>query len=102
MYLWYNIGVRWSPPTTFMHVLYILKSDISDKLYIGTTNDIKRRFKEHSSDASKATKCKGPWSLIYCEVYRSKLDALERERKLKFFKNSYKQLKLRISRSLDA
>lgn len=85
-----------------MHVLYVLKSKSSDKLYIGTTNNLKRRFKEHSSNASKATSCKGPWVIVYCEVYRSKLDALERERKLKGFKNSYNQMKQRIKRSLDA
>jgi len=84
-----------------MHVLYILKSKSDDNLYIGVSNNLKRRLKEHQSGASVATKHRGPWELIYCEVYRSKLDALERERKLKGFKNSYKQLILRISRSLE-
>ena len=84
-----------------MHVLYILKSKSDNKLYIGVTNNLKRRLKEHQNGLSAATKHRGPWELVYCEAYRSKLDALERERKLKGFKNSYKQLTLRISRSLE-
>ncbi len=84
-----------------MHVLYVLKSRSDNKLYIGVTNDLKRRFKEHQQGASLATKSRGPWDLAYCEAYRSKLDALERERKLKRFKNSYKHLVERISRSLE-
>lgn len=84
-----------------MHVLYILKSQSSNKLYIGVTNNLQRRFREHNSGESKSTAAHKPWQIVYCEVYRSKLDALERERKLKQFKNSYSALKTRIRGSLE-
>ena len=84
-----------------MHVLYILKSKVDDKLYIGVTSNLKRRLKEHNEGESISTKFRKPFELVYCEVYRSKLDALERERKLKGFKNSYTELKKRIWRSLE-
>lgn len=84
-----------------MHVLYILKSKSDERLYIGVTSDLKRRLAEHQSGKSRYTKSRGPWVLVYGEAYCSKLDALERERKLKQFKNSYKSLKARIRRSLE-
>lgn len=84
-----------------MYVLYILKSQQDEGLYIGITSDLKRRLNEHNNGENKSTKSRGPFELVYCEVYRSKLDALEHERKLKGFKNSYTELKKRISRSLE-
>ena len=84
-----------------MHVLYILKSKSDFKLYIGTTDNLTRRLKEHHQGISTYTKSRGPWKIVYCEVFASKADALERERKLKKFKNSYSELKKRIGRSLE-
>ena len=83
-----------------MFYLYVLKSFVDNKLYIGSTNDLKRRFKEHNTGQSKSTKPRAPFELIYYEAYKSKKDALTRERKLKQFKNSYSELKKRIENSL--
>ena len=66
----------------------------------GSTNDLKRRLTEHNTGQNKSTMHRKPLKLVYYEAYRSKLDCLERERKLKHFNNSYTELKKRISRSI--
>jgi len=84
-----------------MFFVYLLKSKTDKSLYIGSTNDLKRRLTEHNQGLSKYTNRKIPLELIYCEVYKSKKDALIRERKLKGFKNSYTELKKRLKFSLN-
>ena len=70
-------------------------------MYIGVTSDLKKRLQEHNSGKSASTKYRTPFVLIYYEAYLSFKDAIEREKKLKQFKNSYKELKKRISYSLS-
>ena len=83
-----------------MFYIYVLKSFVDKKLYIGYTNDLKRRFNEHNEGQNKSTKLRAPFELVYYEAYKSKKDAAVRERKLKQFKNSYSELRKRIENSL--
>lgn len=83
-----------------MHYVYLLKSKKDNKLYIGLTNDLKRRFIEHNQGLTKSTKHRKPFLLIYYEAYNSLKDAQIREKRLKKFKNSYAELKKRIFNSL--
>jgi len=85
-----------------MHYVYVLKSKVDNKLYIGSISNLKRRFAEHNKRLSSATKNRAPVVLVYYEAYVSKTDALGREKKLKQFKNSYTRLKERIEKSLSA
>ena len=82
-----------------MYYVYLLK-DRFGKLYIGFTSNLKRRLKEHASGKFKYLSLRRPIKLIYYEAYLSKLDAKERERKLKKFKNIYAGLKSRLKNSL--
>ncbi|MBP6856537.1 MAG: GIY-YIG nuclease family protein [Candidatus Pacebacteria bacterium] len=84
-----------------MYYVYVLKSTVDEKLYIGFTGDLRRRFQEHNSGKSTSTSYRRPLVLVYYEAYTSRADAFERERKLKHFQNSYKQLKKRIGRSIE-
>ena len=84
-----------------MFYIYILKSTKTDKLYIGFTNNIFNRIKEHNAQKSLATKAFTPYYLIYFEGYRSKTDAIRREKNLKYFGQAYRRLKERISDSLQ-
>ena len=52
-----------------MYYVYILKSNKDDNLYIGYTNDLRRRLKEHNTSFSKATKSRLPLELVYYEAY---------------------------------
>jgi len=83
-----------------MYYVYILKSNKDDNLYIGYTNDLRMRLKEHNTSFSKATKSRLPLKLVYYEAYLSEKDAKERESKLKRFSGSYIHLKNRIKNSL--
>jgi putative endonuclease len=83
-----------------MYYVYILKSISHDKLYIGYTSDLKRRFTEHNLGKSIATKAYIPYRLIYYEAYSSKSDALKREIKLKQYNQTLTRLKQRLTYSL--
>lgn len=83
-----------------MHYVYILQSAKTGKLYLGYTADLKRRLAEHQAKQSRATKASAPYELVYYEAYRSKQDALKRERQLKHFKQGYSRLKDRLTGSL--
>ena len=75
-----------------MYYVYVLRK-IDGEIYIGYTNDLRRRIKEH--------KDKKP-ELIYYEGYKDQLDAQRREKKLKQRGNTVRFLKERIKNSLSA
>ncbi|MEK7169511.1 MAG: GIY-YIG nuclease family protein [Patescibacteria group bacterium] len=66
-----------------MFYIYILRSLKDNSLYIGYTNDLKRRFKEHNRKKSYSTRKKAPWILIHYEAYLNSRDATRREQYLK-------------------
>ena len=87
-----------------MYYVYILKSQKFEKhkLYIGSTPDLRRRFKEHNSGQSEYTKYGIPWKLVYYEAFEAKHDALVREKHLKTGTGAIGFLKRRIKQSLDS
>jgi len=69
-----------------MFWIYILKSESTDKLYIGQTTNLEERLQRHNNKVGKSRytyKQKGPWKLIYSEQYNTRSDAMRRERFLK-------------------
>ena len=62
---------------------YILKSEKDKDLYTGSTDDLKRRKKQHNSGHVKATKHRRPLELIYYEACLSRNSARKREEYLK-------------------
>lgn len=66
-----------------MFYVYLLKSEIDKDIYVGYSENLRKRFKEHNQAKVKSTKCYCPWILIYYEAYRNKKDAIKRERQLK-------------------
>lgn len=67
---------------TFFYV-YVLKSIKFDFIYIGFTDNLKRRFKQHNAKLVISTKHYAPLDLIHYEAYRNKKDAKRREEYLK-------------------
>ncbi|MCS7052308.1 MAG: GIY-YIG nuclease family protein [Ignavibacterium sp.] len=65
--------------------VYILRSKVKDKYYVGHTNNIIRRLKEHNSGKSKFTKKYMPWELLYYEEFESQSEAITKE---KYFKTT--------------
>ena len=66
-----------------MFYVYVLKSEKDSKLYVGHTDDLKRRLIEHNSGKTKATKFRKPFNLIYYEACNILNDAVKREHSLK-------------------
>ena len=82
-----------------MFYVYFLKNE-NGKIYYGSTNDLKRRFKEHNSDKVRSTK-KHQWKLVYYESYFSEVDARKRESGLKYYGQALAQLKRRMKNSFN-
>jgi putative endonuclease len=66
-----------------MFYIYVLWSNKLEKRYIGYTENIEKRLKEHNSGKTPFTKSGKPWSLIYQESYSDKTLAIKREMFLK-------------------
>jgi putative endonuclease len=79
-----------------MFFVYILKSKTDKKLYVGCTNDLRKRLKEHNLGLVESTKSRKPFYLIYYEAYISKEDAFTREHNLKLRAKALRQLQNRI------
>ena len=66
-----------------MFYTYILRSLKDNKLYTGSTRDLKRRLSEHQARKSTYTKDRGPFVLVYYEAGLNEKDARDREFYLK-------------------
>ena len=66
-----------------MYYVYVLKSINNNWIYVGYTEDLKRRFSEHQRGEVQSTKAHRPFQLIYYEAFSSQQDALRREKYLK-------------------
>ena len=66
-----------------MYYVYILQSEKDHGLYIGYTNNLKERVKEHQNGKSFATKGRRPVKLIHYQGFISQKDALATEKYLK-------------------
>ena len=82
-----------------MFYVYVLRDNESGKFYIGRTEDLKRRIREHKVGHTHTTARYKEKNLIYFEGFISKKDALRRER---YFKTSQgkKGLKLILRETL--
>lgn len=82
--------------TARMHIVYVLHSAKDHQLYMGYTANLKRRLLAHTNGEVRSTKPRRPLTLIFYEAFRSKGDALRRER---YFKtNEGKKMLRRIIR----
>lgn len=83
-----------------MFFVYVLQSKKDKSFYIGFAVDIKERLKKHNEGLVRSTKNIRPIELIHCEIYKSKRDALIRERRLKKFTKGFTSLKRRLKYSI--
>ena len=66
-----------------MFYTYVIKSKKDGRLYVGHTNDLVARIKEHNNGFVKSTKSRKPFKLIYYEACNILEDAIKREKSLK-------------------
>jgi len=63
--------------------VYVLHSSKIDKIYTGHTNNLERRIIEHNAGLETSTKNKGHWILIHKEKFKTRSEAMKREKDLK-------------------
>lgn len=67
-----------------MFTVYAIKSELDGRIYVGFTDCIERRLKEHNSGKTQSTKGYKPWKLIFMENADCRENARNRE---KYFKS---------------
>ena len=92
-----NPHTKW---TVEMFCMYILKSSMDGKLYVGSTSNLAKRVKEHNAGLVQSTKPRRPFRVAYVEAYTDESEARHREHNLKLNARAWQQLKKRISKSL--
>ena len=66
-----------------MFTVYAIRSQKRNYTYIGMTNDLKRRLRQHNNAKSPATKAYVPFHLIYSEGFSTRPKARNKEKFLK-------------------
>ncbi len=66
-----------------MFFVYILKSNKRDWYYVGSTNRLEERIKEHNSGKVRSTKSFIPFEIVYAKKFNTENEARLYERKLK-------------------
>ncbi len=67
-----------------MYCVYVLYSMKHNRIYIGETSNLIERFKSHNSLGKKGYTTRfRPWIVAYVEFFKTRSDALRREKSLK-------------------
>lgn len=69
-----------------MYYVYIIRSLKDKRCYIGHTNNLVRRLADHNRGKSKSLKYRAPFELVYSEETETKIEAVQREKKIKSYK----------------
>jgi len=62
-----------------MHYVYVLYSEKDKKLYIGRTDNLRQRYKQHTLGNVVSTKTRGKLILIYYEAFYIKESSVKQE-----------------------
>ena len=65
------------------YYIYVLRSDVDKKFYVGYTNNLKNRLEQHENGNVMSTKSRRPLKLVYFEGCLNQQDATHREKYLK-------------------
>jgi putative endonuclease len=66
-----------------MFCVYILRSQRLQKYYVGSTQDVNNRLREHNHRESRSTRKGAPWELIHTEEFPTRAEAMRQENKIK-------------------
>ncbi len=66
-----------------MYFVYAIKSLTRNYIYVGLTNNLKRRISDHNKGYNRTTKPYHPFKLIHKEQFNTRIKAREREKYLK-------------------
>lgn len=79
-----------------MYYVYVLLSKANSDMYIGSTNNLRKRYKEHLDGKVYSTRRFKPWVIMYYEAYYSEKLSRLRESRLKHNGNARQELKKRL------
>lgn len=81
------------------HYVYVLRSLSDRQFYIGLTENLPKRLREHNAGKVGSTKRRMPFELVYWEGCLNRSDAAQRE---KYLKTAWgkRYLKVRLRRYL--
>ena len=81
------------------HYVYVLRSLVDGKFYVGLTSNLVERLLQHNNGLVSSTKGRRPVELIYWEGALNRSDAAQRE---KYLKSAWgkRYLKTRLKRYL--
>ena len=65
------------------YFVYAIKSEVRAYIYVGMTNNLRRRISDHNKGYNRTTKPYIPFKLIYTEEFPSRIDARVKEKYLK-------------------
>ena len=84
------------------YYIYLIQHTGTKEKYLGRTDDLTKRLREHNSKGQKHTtrSIDGEWVYVYAEAFRSKQDALNREAQLKDHGAGKRELFKRLENSL--
>ena len=66
-----------------LYIVYAIESEVDARIYVGFSNDVAKRLKQHNARKTKSTKGFIPWKIIYTEEIMGRLNARDREKYLK-------------------
>lgn len=78
----------------YMYQVYILKSEVQSRYYVGHSHDLGARLVAHNTGKVRSTKAYRPWRVVYSELSANKQEAYKREFQIKSYKGgeSFKKL----------
>jgi len=65
------------------YYVYVIKSASHKYIYVGLTNNYKRRIKQHNEGKERTTRHYRPFKSILLEEFETRIEAREREKYLK-------------------
>lgn len=65
------------------YYVYAIKSIQRKYIYVGLTNNIERRIKQHNNCREKTTRAYTPFKIIYANEFQDRKSAREKEKYLK-------------------
>jgi putative endonuclease len=66
-----------------MFYVYAIRSETTNYIYVGLTDNVQRRFMEHQLGKNRTTKPYRPFKIILVEDFETRIEARQREKYLK-------------------
>ena len=89
-----------------MYAVYVLKSSRVEWYYVGMTNNLSKRIRQHNTGQTTSTKSHLPLSMVYSKQFADRITARDYEKFLKIRSNKEKlisNLKLaEVAKLVDA